>query len=102
MAEYGSLKAATIAAQRDRDWNFRPWGINTLAIFALKGAPARSDVIAKAGEFVLVSNPVMQKTASDVLDKLGSDPSGRLKTFVQDQKTWVRSHEVFAEVRALR
>ncbi|GEM_PF-553292 len=102
LADYGALKAAIIAAERDGDRNFRPWGINTLAIFALQGAPARSEVIKQAGGFVLVSNPVMQTKASDVLDRLASDPSGRMTSFIEDQKNWIRTHDVYAAVRAFR
>jgi hypothetical protein len=102
VANYAALKAAIMAAQRDGDPNFRPWAVNTLAIFALKGAPASNEVIAKAGGFVLVSNPEMQKSAADALEQLASDPTGRMRSFVEDQKNWIRTHEVYAAVRTFQ
>lgn len=102
MADYRALEAATIAAARVGDVNFRPWGINTLAIFALKGAPARSEVIRKAGGMVLVTNPVMQRTASTVLDEVAAASSARIRSFIEHQKEWVRTHTVYGKVQAFR
>lgn len=101
LADYRALKAAIAAAQRDGDTVFRPWGINTLAIFALKGAPARPEIISKAQAMVIVTDPVMQKAASDALDRLANEPSGRLRSFIELQKNWVRTHKVYGATKGL-
>jgi hypothetical protein len=102
MADYRALEAATIAAARVGDVNFRPWGINTLAIFALKGAPAGSEVIQKAGGMVLLTNPVMQGTARKVLDELAGAASPQIRSFIEHQREWVRTHTVYGKVQAFR
>lgn len=98
MSDYRSLKAASVAAERTNDAVFRPWGINTLAILALKGAPASKEVIKAAGSMVLVDNPAMRKSALDELDRLSAEPTGRLKAFVDRQKEWVSRHQVYGQV----
>jgi hypothetical protein len=102
MADYRALEAAAIAAARVGDVNFRPWGINTLAIFALKGAPAPSEIIQKAGGIVLVTNPVMQRTAESALDNLAAAASSQIRTFIEGQKKWVSTHTVYGKVKAFR
>jgi hypothetical protein len=102
MTDYRSLQAAIMAAERSGDSVFRPWGINTLTILALKGAPAPADTIKEAGALVLVDNPAMKKVASEELDRLESEPSGRVKSFVENQKQWIVHHEVYGTVKGLR
>jgi len=100
LSEYRALKAALVAAQREGDNVFRPWGINTLAILALKGAPARPEIIQQAQAMVLVSDPGMQQTASAALDRLAAEPTGRLRTFIEFQKNWIRTHKVYGTTPA--
>ncbi|MGO9567020.1 MAG: hypothetical protein ACLP5H_05715 [Desulfomonilaceae bacterium] len=102
MADYKSLKAAILASGRAGDPIFRPWGINTLAILALRGAPAGPDAMNAAGGIVLVKNPVMEKKAMATLDELASEPSGKVKSFVENQKEWIRDHQVYGAVQAFR
>jgi hypothetical protein len=102
MQDYKSLKSAIIAAGRAKDTAFRTWGINTLSIFAIKGAPA-SDVATKtAGGSVLVRDAAMQKKARAVLDELATEPSGKIKSFIENQKEWIRSHNVYGVIRPFR
>jgi hypothetical protein len=98
MADYKSLKSAIIAAGRTDDAIFGPWGINTLSIFALKGAPANDAAIKAAGGTVLVRNPAMQKKALEVLNQLGTEPSGKVKAFIANQKEWITSHNVYGVI----
>ncbi len=95
MADYKSLKAAIIAAERQNDRIFKTWGINTLAILALKGAPANPDIVKAAGAMVLVIDPGMQKIALAGLGKLGSEPTGQLRGFIDNQVEWVKNHQVY-------
>ena len=101
MEEYNSLKAATIAAQRGNRV-FWPWGINTLSIFALKGAPAGPVVMKSAGAIVLVQNPIMQKTASDFLEKVAQESSLKEKAFIEFQKEWIGKNRVFGTSPSFR
>jgi hypothetical protein len=98
MADYKSLKSAIIAAGRTDDAIFGPWGINTLSIFALKGAPANDAAIKAAGGTVLVRNPAMQKKALEVLNQLETEPSGKVKAFIANQKEWITSHNVYGVI----
>lgn len=102
MADYKSLKAAVLAAHRTGDPTFGPWGINTLAILALKGAPACRQAMNAARSMVLVKNSVMEKKALESLDELASERSGTVTSFIKYQKDWVRSHRVYGSVRAFR
>ena len=102
MADYGALKTALTVLDKPRDDLFKPWAINTLAIFAVKGAPANPETLRKAGVMVLVANPEMQKAASEALDKLGSEPSGTMKRFIDAQKEWVLQHKVYGSVDSFR
>ncbi len=95
MADYKSLKAAIIAAERPNDQIFKAWGINTLAILALKGAPADPETVKSAGAMALVIDHGMQKIALAALEKLGSEPTGQLRRFIENQKEWVKSHQVY-------
>ncbi len=95
MSDYVSQKAAVIAANRSKDSVFMPWGINTLAIYAVKGAPADEAACKMAGGILIVSNPSMQKAASDALVSIGLEPSGKIKNFVDYQKAWVKNHDVY-------
>jgi hypothetical protein len=101
MEDYKALSAAAIAANGGGDSIFRPWGINTLAILALKGAPANKAAIKAAGGVVVVNNPAMQKKAGEVLEQLEADPSGKFKPFVDFQKKWIKAHKVFGGLQAL-
>jgi hypothetical protein len=95
MADYQALKAAMIAARRSGDPYFRPWGINTLAIFSLKGAPAAAKAVKSAQFTVLVENRQMRQIAAQALRKLVSNPSDAAGSFIKYQKNWVRNHRVY-------
>jgi hypothetical protein len=94
-ADYNCLKAAVIAADRERDSVFRPWGLNTLAILAIRGAPANEAAHKTAGGVVLVVNPTMQQKAVETLEKYAQDSAGKTNKFVETQKEWIRSHNVY-------
>jgi tetratricopeptide (TPR) repeat protein len=102
MADYKSLKAAILASGRAGDSILRPWGINTLAILALRGAPADPSAMKAAGGVVLVKNPVMEKKALAALNELSSEPSGKVKSFIEDQKQWIRKHRVYGAAQSFR
>jgi len=102
MTDYRSLQASMAAAEQGDDMIFRPWGINTLAILALKGAPANEEAIKAAGGMVLVTNPTMQKTAAMKLDELASKDSVKIKAFIDAQRTWVRKHKIYGEAQSFR
>ncbi len=95
MADYKALKAAIVAAERPNDQIFKAWGINTLAILGLKGAPAEPEIVKATGAMVLVTDLGMQKTALGALEKLGSEPTGQLRRFIDNQKEWVKNHQVY-------
>jgi hypothetical protein len=101
MSDYRSLKAAIMAAERQGDLDFRPWGINTLVILGVKGAPAAPETIEKTREMVLVESPLMRQTALAALDKLAAEPSGRIKSFIEQQQKWVSSHDVYGGAATL-
>lgn len=102
MKDYKSLKSAIIAARRTDDAIFRPWGINTLSLYALKGAPANESASKAAGGTVLVRNPAMQKPALTVLAELESEPSGKVKSFIANQKEWITTHNVYGVIRPFK
>ena len=102
MEDYKPLSAATFAANRNSDNIFRPWGISTLAILALKGAPANQAAIKAAGGIVILNNPVMQKKAGEILDQLSADPSGKAKSFIDFQKEWIKNHKVFGALQTFK
>ena len=102
MADYKSLKAAMIAAERQNDTIFKAWSINTLAILALKGAPANPETVKTAGSMVLVIDPGMQKIASAGLGRLESEPTGQLRRFIENQKEWVKNHQVYGTLNTLQ
>jgi hypothetical protein len=102
MANYGSLKAATIASRRTQDPVFMPWGINTLAILAYKGAPADRATSEKVKALVLVSDPIMRKVASTALEDVAARSGGPVAGFVNYQKSWVRNHEVYGTTQSFR
>lgn len=102
MKDYKSLKSAIVAARRTDDAIFRPWGINTLSLYALKGAPANESASKAAGGTVLVRNPAMQKPALTVLAELESEPSGKAKSFIANQKEWITTHNVYGVIRPFK
>jgi len=102
MADYRSLKAAIIAAERQNDRIFNAWGINTLAILALKGAPANPETVKTAGSMIVVIDPGMQQIASAALGKLESESSAQLRRFIENQKEWVKKHQVYGTVNTLQ
>jgi hypothetical protein len=102
MEEYRSLKAAITAAERRKDSVFRPWGLNTLAIFAAKGAPASPEVIRRAGAMVLVKNPHMQNTAKEALRRIASESSRKVRAFIKSQKKWVSAHDVYGTASSFK
>jgi hypothetical protein len=95
MADYQALKAAMIAARRSGDPYFRPWGINTLAILSLKGAPATAEAVKSAQVMVLVENRQMRQIAAQALRKLVANPGDPGGAFIKYQKNWVRNHRVY-------
>jgi tetratricopeptide (TPR) repeat protein len=102
MEDYKSLKAAIVASRRTGDSVFGLWGINTLAILALKGAPAAPNAMSAAGCMVLVNNPVMEKRAMAALDELASGSSGKMTSVIESQKEWIRNHQVYGAIRTFR
>jgi tetratricopeptide (TPR) repeat protein len=95
MADYGALKAAITAARRTGDPYFRPWGINTLAILSIKGAPANAETVKAAQFMVLVENPQMKRIAARALRDLESNPSDPEGSFIRYQKNWILNHRVY-------
>jgi hypothetical protein len=95
MNDYGALKAALAAADRVGDPLFMPWGINTLAIYAEKGAPADAELCKKMGGIVIVRAPDMQQSAKDALKRIAAHPAGGAKQFVEMQADWVKTHNVY-------
>ena len=55
-----------------------------------------------AGGIVLVKNPIMEKKAMAALNELASEPSGKVKSFIENQKEWIRNHQVYGTVQAFR
>jgi hypothetical protein len=102
MEDFQSLKAAIAAGRRKDDQVFRPLAVNTLCIFALKGASANSKAITLAGGMVVVKNPLMGKIASEALEAIGGEPGTQWKSFVEFQKEWVRGHNVYGTCSAFR
>jgi tetratricopeptide (TPR) repeat protein len=94
--DYHSLKAAIIAANRKGDVNFRPWGVRTLVLYALKGAPAKTEIMRKVNCLTIVRNLKMQEVASRELDTIAAEPTGRVKAFVERQKARILSEKSFA------
>ncbi len=86
MTDYRSLQAAIIAGDPSPVDVFRPWAINTLAILALKGAPASSDAMKKAGAMVIVDDPAMRKVAWKALEKLASETLGKAEDVHRETK----------------
>lgn len=93
MADYGSLKAALVAAERHGDPLFSSWGLNTLAIFAYKGAPVDEETAKPVMGRIMVSNPRMTRVALAALERSGKRPED--KEFIQTQKEWVAAHDVY-------
>jgi hypothetical protein len=102
MEDYKPLPAATIAANRTGDPIFEPWGISTLMILSLKGAPANKAAIKAAGGIVILNDPTMQKSAAEALDRLAAEPSGKAKAFIESQKEWVKAHKVYGGSQAFK
>lgn len=102
MTDYKSLQASIIAAERADDIIFRPWGINTLAILAFRGAPANKEARKAAGGMVLIANPSMQKTASRKLDEIAAKGSPKIKSFIEAQRAWVHDHKIYREAQGFR
>lgn len=100
MTDFKSLQAAILASRRTGDVYFRPWGINTLVIFSIKGAPAQQELAEKIGTIVRVTSPQMQEVAAEALQQLAGEPSGRLASFIETQKDWVRTHKVYGPAYA--
>jgi hypothetical protein len=102
MTDYRSLQAAVIAGEPSPVNVFRSWGVNTLTILALKGAPAARETIRNAGAMVVVDNPAMRQVAWKALEKLAAEPSGKMAAFIEKQKKWVGEHEVYGTVQSFR
>ncbi len=102
MADFKSLKAAIIASRRTGDANFRSWGINTLVILSLRGAPADHETTESIGTIVRTTNPAMQKLAGEALLKLEKSNSGALASFIERQKDWVLTHQVYGSARTMQ
>ncbi len=97
MSDYKALNAAMLASQRVDDPVFRPWGLNTLAILAIKGAPADRRTVESAGAMVVILNPHMQRMAMDQINKLSAGGSSVDRVFIDQQKKWAANHEVYGE-----
>ncbi len=95
MEEYRSLKAAIIASRGVSDPIFRAWGINSLAIMAVRGAPADRRTTEAAGALVLLNDPVMQKVADSALNRIASDGGSGLRAVVRSQREWAKGHKVY-------
>ncbi|MFH1115589.1 MAG: hypothetical protein V1792_16900 [Pseudomonadota bacterium] len=102
LVDYNSLKAAITAAEGTEGGFFRTWGINTLSILAEKGAPADPSLAGTVGAAVMISNPGMERTASDALDRLSSRSPAEVKSFIEHQRRWVRKHRVYGTVQSFR
>jgi len=102
LADYNSLKASMLAAQGEGEAIFRPWGINSLAILGLRGAPAHRAVSQQVGGMVLVLNPAMQKKALDALESPALTSVPEVSSFVRHQVEWVRTHRVYGATQAFR
>lgn len=95
LVDYKALKAAIVAARSPKEVVFRPWGINTLSILAAKGAPADREALRTAGGMVYVLDPNMQKVAAQALDELAASGPADVRTFITQQREWVRTHRVY-------
>jgi hypothetical protein len=102
LADYNSLKASILAAQGLGGPLFQPWGINTLAILGLKGAPAGRSVAERVAGMVLVLNPEMQRAALDALKTPAVTSRGKISSFVESQMRWVRAHQVYGIAQSFR
>lgn len=102
LADYNSLKASIMAAQGLGGPLFRPWGINTLAILGVKGAPAERSVAQRVGGMVLVLNPTMQRTALDALESRHVTSDEEISSFAKSQIRWVSTHQVYGTAQAFR
>jgi hypothetical protein len=54
------------------------------------------------GTVVRVTNPQMQKIAADALRKLEQTNPGPLASFIERQKDWVLTHQVYGPARAVQ
>jgi hypothetical protein len=102
MTDYRALQAATIAVEPSPVSVLKSWAVSTLAILALKGAPATPEVIQTAGAMVVVDNAAMRQVAWKTLEKLAAEPSGRMAAFIDKQKTWITDHSVYGTVQSFR
>ena len=102
LSDYNSLQAAILAAQGTSGALFRPWGINTLVILGLKGAPVKRSVVEQIGSMATVLNPRMQKTALEALQTPAVTSSGELAPFVKSQMRWVKAHRVYGTAHTFR
>ncbi len=95
MVEFNALKASIIASQKKGDSVFRPWAVNTLCIFAHKGAPARKSIIKEIGVLALISDREMQGVAQSSLKELYSKAETRTRSFIDQQIQWVKTNRVY-------
>ncbi len=104
MTDYRSLKAAIDSSRGMGIPQLRPWGINTLVILELKGAPAARKVLKKAAAVVLVMNREMRATAARALDDLATEAGDAeaVRRFIDYQKKWVATHRVYGRAPAFR
>lgn len=99
---FNSMQAAIIAATEADDPNFKPWGINTLAILSLKGAPAERSLLDKTGALVIIRNPDMERRAAKELDRIAASGPGGLQAFVSYQRKWIQDNKVYGSVETLK
>jgi hypothetical protein len=95
MAEYRALKAAIIAAQKKGDTVFRPWAINTLCIFAYKGAPADESIVKRLGALALINDRGMQSIAEKALRDIAASSEQSVQNFIANQRQWVQNNKVY-------
>jgi hypothetical protein len=101
LAEFRALKASIIAANKRGDTVFRPWAINTLCIFAYKGAPADEAIVKKLGVLALINDRGMQSVAERALRDISSSSKPHVRKFIQRQRQWVRNNQVYGAVSGL-
>lgn len=95
MAEFNALKASIMASQKKGDSIFRPWAINSLCIFAHKGAPAQKSIIKEIGVLALISDREMQGVAQSKLKELYAKADNRMRGFIDQQVQWVKNNRVY-------
>jgi hypothetical protein len=98
LTDYRSLRAAIASLERPDDDFFRAWGINTLAILSVKGAPADKAALENTGNVAIVKNTTMQKIAREALERLSQESAEPVQNFIKAQTQWVQNHNVYGRM----